>query len=445
MRIPEARGTRRSVPSAGPRLTRRGLGFSLLSAGLLAAGILRSELGALISGAGLGAAVLAALAGVFLEGRRRDRALAADPEALRPGLSPASRDGDPELRAVFRIENRGVPLPRFPGISAWAELRAGSRQGRYAGSSAALPAPGSDGTSEFPSEGSLARGVYRGRAAAATGDAFGFWRSRRELPGVLETVAFPEPGAAAAAVPRGSGGQRADVSDRRIRGEDRFDSRPYLPGDDPRRLHWKLYARFGDLFVRPGDLSPPPRKSVRILLDTERPDYLASGAGDEYLDSLVSAALGYARDLEGRGLEVRLSAPGGPEAPADPPGRLRWLADLAWDVGGAGLVNPGPEPLAVFGAPGAVRRGALLAERKSAGLDTVLILPDLPETGKIGFWTRIFLVPAGRPAPAGAQGPSGIPRYRPETGHALRASFRAALDREVRDLSGAGGFDVRVL
>ena len=445
MRNPEARGRRRSVPGAGPRLTRRGLGFSLLSAGLLAAGILRSELGALISGAGLAAAVLASLAGVLLEGRRRDRALGADPEALRPSLSPPSRDGDPDLRALFRIENRGVPLPRAPGISAWVELRCGSRQGRHAEAAAALPAPGSSGAAGFPPSGPLARGVYRGRTAAVAGDAFGFWHSRRELPGILETAALPEPSAAAAAVPRGSGGQRADVSDRRIRGEDRFDSRPYLPGDDPRRLHWKLYARFGDLFVRPGDLSPPPRKTVRILLDTERPAWLAGEAGDYYLDRIVSAALGYARYLEDRGLEVRLSAPGLPDAPPDPPGRLYWLADLAWDAGGAGAVNPGPDPLAVFGAPGAVRRGAVLAERKAAGFDTVLIIPDLPETGPAGFWARFFLVPDGRPAKSGTPGVPRAPGHGPETGRALRAAFRTALDRETRDLSGAGGFDVRVL
>lgn len=401
MGVPGARDTIRIGGGAGPRLTRRGLGFALLAAGLLAAGILRSELGALVSGAGLGAAVLAAFAGVLYEGRRRDRALAADPEALGPALSPASRDGNPGLRGVFRIENRGVPLPRAPGTSAWAELRTESRLGRRADASAALPSPGSAAESAFPGSGFLARGVYRGGCAAVVGDAFGFWRSGRELPGILETAAFPEPGIAAAALPRGSGGKRADVSDRRIRGEDRFDARPYLPGDDPRRLHWKLYARFGGLFVRPGDLSPPPRKTVRILLDTERPDSLAGPPGEDYLDSLVSSALGYARDLEDRGLSVLFSAPGSPDAPVDPPGLLYWLADLAWDTGGNTAAIPGPEPLVIFGAPGAVRRGALLSARKTGGFETLVIIPDLPELSGTGFWTRIFLEPETRTAAGG--------------------------------------------
>lgn len=447
MRIPEPRGRVRKAPGTGFGLSGRGLGFSLLSAGLLSAGILRSELGALISGAGLGAAILTSLAGVLVEGRRRDRTLSADPEALGLGLSPAARDGNPGLRSVLRIENRKIPIPRAPGISAWVTFRGLSRTGRTAVASTALPAPGASREASVPGCGTLFRGVYRGRAVLVAGDAFGFWSSRRELPGILETAAFPEPEGRATGLPRGSGGDREDASDRRIRGEDRFDSRPYVPGDDPRRLHWKLYARFGDLFVRPGDLAPPPRRIVRVLLDTERPGFLSGEAGNDYLDALVSAALGYALALEARGLEARFSAPGMPEAPADSTGRLYWLADLAWDSVGEAPAKAGPEPLAVFGAPGAARRGSLLADRKSAGWDTVLIIPDLPVSRGSTFWARVFLIPETGPRRAGGGGPEGRPCAGPhgEPGKALRAAFREALDREVRELSGYGGFDVRVL
>lgn len=437
---PESAGFRKT-PGGGPRPTGRGLGFSLLSGALLAAGLIRSELGALLSGAGLGAAVLGTLAGVLAEGRRRDRAFAADPEALRPSLSPATRDGKPELRAAFRVENRGVPLPRAPGTTAWVSCRGASRAGRTAEARVDLPAPGSSGTGDFPPSGSLPRGVYRGVAAAAVGDAFGFWISLRTLPGTLETAAFPEPGAAAAPAPPGAGGDRPDVTDRRIRGEDRFDARPYLPGDDPRRLNWKLYARFGELFVRPGDLSPPPRRTVRILVDTERPDRLDGPAGDAYLDILVSSALGHARLLEDRGFEVLLSAPGLPDAPADAPGRLLWLADLAWtEPGGAyrdaAGRNPGSEPLAVFGAPGVRERRVLLEARKAAGLATVVIVPDLPGAVPRGFWDRMVRIPEARPTKAGGF---------PEPGRVCRAAFREALDREVREGSRMGGVDVRIL
>mgnify|MGYP005841427537 CR=1 FL=1 len=447
MRVSEPRGDIRKAPGPGLGLSRRALGFSILAAALSAAGIFRAELGALVCGAGLGAAVLSSLAGVLIEGRRRDRALAADPESLGLSLSQASRDGNPELQAVLRIENRKIPLPRAPGVSAWVSFRGVSRTGRVAFASVALPASGASLESPVPGSGSLRRGVYRGRAVLTAGDAFGFWTSRRELPGVLETAAFPEPEGRAPAVPRGSGGDRPDPSYRRILGEDRFDSRPYFPGDDPRRLHWKLYARFGDLFVRPGDLTPPPRRTVRILLDTERPGFLLGEAGDDYLDALVAAALEYALYLENRGLAAQISAPGLPEAPSDPAGRLYWLADLAWGSGGEVPSDPGPEPLAVFGAPGAVRRGALLAERKSAGCDTVLIFPNLPELISAGFWTRAFLVPetgSRRFGEDATEGSGSVGSYG-EPGTAFRAAFREALDREVRELSDAGGFDVRVL
>ena len=434
MRVRMSRGVPREITRAGLRITPRGAGFSLLAAGLLAAGALRSELGALLCGAGLAAAILASLAGVVIEGRRQRLALGADPEALRPSLSPAVRDGKTGLRAFFRVENRGIPLPRAPGTSAWAEVRGETRQGRSADASVALPAPGSAAQADFPASGPLLRGVYRGGSALAAGDAFGFWRSFRELPGGLETAAFPEPGFGPASAPRGSGGSRSDLSDRRVRGEDRFDSRPYLPGDDPRRLHWKLFARFGDLFVRPGDLSPPPRKTVRILLDTERPEYLRGAVKDYFLDSLVSAALGYARDLEGRGCEIRFFAPGMPDAPADPAGRLYWLADLAWGDGGEDLRNPGPEPLVVFGAPGASRRGGLLGARRAAGLAAALVVPQLPEPSGRAGWVRFFLADGG----PGRSGPVRIP----DPGRYLRTAFRDALDRERFDLAGSGGFDV---
>ncbi len=437
MRVRMSRSAPREITRAGLRFTPRGAGFALLAAGLLAAGALRSELGALLCGAGLAAAILASLAGVAYEGRRQSLALAADPEALRPSLSPAARDGKPGLRAAFRVENRGIPLPRAPGTSAWAEVRGETRQGRTAGASAALPAPGSAAETDFPASGSLLRGVYRGAGTLVAGDAFGFWRSVRELPGGLETAAFPESGPGPVSAPRGSGGSRSDLSDRRIRGDDRFDSRPYLPGDDPRRLHWKLFARFGDLFVRPGDLSPPPRKTVRILLDTERPGYLRGDAGEYYLDSLFSAALGYARGLEDRGCEIRFFAPGMPDAPADPAGRLYWLADLAWGDVGEDLRNPGPEPLVVFGAPGASRRGGFLGVRSAAGLAAALVVPDLPGPSGRAGWIRFFLADGGSGRGESAR--------MPDPGRALRAAFREALDRERLGPAGSGGFDVRLV
>ena len=48
-----------------------------------------------------------------------------------------------------------------------------------------------------------------------------------------------------------------------------IDHRPYVPGDDPRRINWKLYGHGGSLFVREGEREPPPHANLTILVDTE--------------------------------------------------------------------------------------------------------------------------------------------------------------------------------
>ena len=48
-----------------------------------------------------------------------------------------------------------------------------------------------------------------------------------------------------------------------------IDHRPYVAGDDPRRINWKLYGHGGGLFVREGEYEPPPQSRLVILVDTE--------------------------------------------------------------------------------------------------------------------------------------------------------------------------------
>ena len=48
-----------------------------------------------------------------------------------------------------------------------------------------------------------------------------------------------------------------------------IDHRPYIPGDDPRRINWKLYGHGGGLFVRDGEREPPAQSHIVILIDAE--------------------------------------------------------------------------------------------------------------------------------------------------------------------------------
>ena len=51
-----------------------------------------------------------------------------------------------------------------------------------------------------------------------------------------------------------------------------YESRPYFPGDDPRKIHWKLYAHTNTLSIKLGAFEPPPVKRLTIYI--EEPVYL---------------------------------------------------------------------------------------------------------------------------------------------------------------------------
>jgi uncharacterized protein (DUF58 family) len=53
------------------------------------------------------------------------------------------------------------------------------------------------------------------------------------------------------------------------RSDNLIDHRPYVPGDDPRRINWKLYGHSGGLFVRDEEREPPPQSNIIILINTE--------------------------------------------------------------------------------------------------------------------------------------------------------------------------------
>ena len=46
-----------------------------------------------------------------------------------------------------------------------------------------------------------------------------------------------------------------------------YESRPYFPGDDPRKIHWKLYAHTNTLSIKLGAFEPPPVKRLAIYIE----------------------------------------------------------------------------------------------------------------------------------------------------------------------------------
>jgi uncharacterized protein (DUF58 family) len=90
------------------------------------------------------------------------------------------------------------------------------------------------------------------------------------------------------------------------------DHRPYVPGDDPRRINWKLYSHGSGLFVRDGEFEPPPQSNLIIFIDTEYDPLLYSpSAALRGIDTLCENALSAALACADRGMEVFTGYAGG--------------------------------------------------------------------------------------------------------------------------------------
>jgi hypothetical protein len=114
----------------------------------------------------------------------------------------------------------------------------------------------------------------------------------------------------------------------RIATEEHFRTRPYVQGDDLRRVHWKHSINTGQLIVRVAESIPFSPSKVRLVMDTylppgwrvaahadgrtlkegERAIARAPEALDDVLDLLVESWIGLAHTLLRRGEAVSLVA-----------------------------------------------------------------------------------------------------------------------------------------
>jgi hypothetical protein len=145
---------------------------------------------------------------------------------------------------------------------------------------------------------------YRNGDAFVLSDAMGFFS--------LKNALLASPGPPLLVLPNSSekrsgpavkGGNTRSIGTRVLKGENLMDHRPYVPGDDPRRINWKLFGHAGELFVRETERVPPFHSSVLLFLDTRtREPYTDSMR--QAVDELCEKALFLAREWTAQGIDV---------------------------------------------------------------------------------------------------------------------------------------------
>jgi hypothetical protein len=229
--------------------------------------------------------------------------------------------------AVETLYKEGARFFRIPGILIRCRLCLETKDGRRVEHifDPGLPA----GPLTVP-----LRGAYYSRGdELRVLDAFHFfsfsWPLRRETEARL--LVSPRPLEEGLPVKPRSGGRERHSGVHYLRNDDLIDHRPYIPGDDPRRINWKLYSHgtSNALFVREGESEPPPHSRFLILVDTETDRILYSpGAGRDAVDLLCVQALTMARELAGRGMDVLTGYTGGTIREGDPAQAMAWPASL---------------------------------------------------------------------------------------------------------------------
>lgn len=159
------------------------------------------------------------------------------------------------------------------------------------------------------------RGAYYGAYdSLVVQDVFGFFCCGLRLPQdraerllVLPVPAETHPAARLLA----NGAERRNETELR-RTDDLTEQRPYIPGDDPRRINWKLYSHAGELFVRQEEREPPPHSQFVLLVDTDADGGLYTAEeGAAAVDDLCSMALSLLLEKTASGVEALFGFTGG--------------------------------------------------------------------------------------------------------------------------------------
>jgi uncharacterized protein (DUF58 family) len=159
------------------------------------------------------------------------------------------------------------------------------------------------------------RGAYYGAYdSLVIQDTFGFFCLALRLPQdkAERLLVLPLPSETGLAARLLASGDARQNQARIRKTDDLTEQRPYVPGDDPRRINWKLYSHAGELFVRQEEREPPPHSRFVLLMDTDADSALyPAEEGADGVDALCSIALSLLLEKTASGAEVLFGFTGG--------------------------------------------------------------------------------------------------------------------------------------
>ena len=245
------------------RITRHGAVYTVMGALLLISGLLRGELLSAVCGglltlyAGFAAAAVAVTA-LCWKSEEPDLA----PEGSNFTVTPArSKTAQSESAKTFP--------PCIPGTAAFYTIEFSLSPEPTAETAARLSIPLQGMQTEYHPE-NLTRGRYfYKRQYLNIRDFAGFFAAAYTQPPCLSVpyiVVQPALPPQKAVFPDLRSRTVNDLPSQE-RTSELYESRPYFPGDDPRKIHWKLYAHTNTLSIKLGAFEPPPVKRLTIYIE----------------------------------------------------------------------------------------------------------------------------------------------------------------------------------
>ena len=310
--------------------TVRGFAFFLLSVLITVLGYIRMDLASLLWGCAFFLISLYSFIGSHIVKHILSRFLFNTPESVNISVPYRGVFPGDNISLRLRIELPGVILPgfminflcrmHFPGrvpLVFNAELKRGinetfiTKKGKY-------------------------RGIYKSREVSVIcRDLLKFTESAVNIEFSEAVVVYPFL-AGHREMPDYSeeGGESSRYSVRKRRSDEFLEVRKYFPGDDVRKLNWKVFAHTGELFLRVGEETPPPLSEILFILDSGLNTGVPEELRADYLDAIVEECGLNIMELISTGAEVLFLSHGAEQAvPVNPEKSeylLRMLSGVTW-------------------------------------------------------------------------------------------------------------------